>query len=164
MACLAALISRHVHDSLGYVCHAHAYPTHQLTLLSGTSNLPDCGRHICRSPGTQGAVGGQRAASGGFGGGGGAAGEERASLGLADDRGFVARGGEGAPLGRSPQRGAFVPANHLLNFQYDSRAAVGAPALKSHQPFKSFIYVGLTIIVHNNGQRLAEAAEGLAIF
>ena len=36
--------------------------------------------------------------------------------------------GDAAPLGRSPQRGIFVPANHLLNFQYDSRAAVCAPA------------------------------------
>lgn len=97
--------------------HADACRGHDDYLLFGMSNLPDCGRHIRRSPGTQGAVSGQRVASAGVGGGGGAAGEERANLGPADDRGVAARGGEGAPLGRSPQRGAFVPANHLLNFQ-----------------------------------------------
>ena len=129
VAHLAAVINRHVHDSLGYAWHADACRTHKLALLLGMSNVPDCGRHIRRSPGTQGAASGQRAASAGVGGGGGAAGEERASLGPADDRGLAARGGEGAPLGRSPQRGAFVPANHLLNFQYDLRTAVGALTL-----------------------------------
>ena len=115
-------------DTHGVLMHAVIISAY---VLFGMSSSSDCGCHIRRSPSTQGAVGGQRAASVGVGGGGGAAGEERASLVPADDRGFAARGGEGAPLGRSPQRGAFLPANHLLNFQYDSRAAVGAPSMSN---------------------------------
>ena len=94
-------------------------------VLSIINNCGEHGRCVHRSPGAQGAVNGQRAAACGGSGGAGAAGEERPSLEPADDRGVAARGGEGALLGRSPQRGAFVPANHLLNFQYDTRAAVG---------------------------------------
>ncbi|KAK9840636.1 hypothetical protein WJX81_005957 [Elliptochloris bilobata] len=76
-----------------------------------------------RSPGAQGTPDARRASSGSAG-GGGAGGAEDGSGGLGPaDGGPAARGGEAAPLGRSPQRSAFIPANHLLNFQYDSRAA-----------------------------------------
>jgi len=62
-----------------------------------------------------------RRAAAGSGGGGAEAAAQALNFGGAE----LARAADGsAPLGRSPQQRGFIPANHLLNFQYDSRAAV----------------------------------------
>lgn len=88
-----------------------------------------------RSPGAQGTPDARRTPGVAGGGGGGGTGSGSSVIGgeggvsASAEGGYAAAraAGDAAPLGRSPQRGIFVPANHLLNFQYDSRAAVCAP-------------------------------------
>ena len=98
-----------------------------------------------RSPGAQGTPDARRTPSGAGGGGGGGTGNGSAGMGgeggvsASAEGGYAAAraAGDAAPLGRSPQRGIFVPANHLLNFQYDSRAAVCASANTCNLQFDS---------------------------